>query len=238
MGSLWGLLRDGDTSAFVGGRQRRDEQQAASYLEMGDEGHFHVASNFALNLPLACNTKQRAQAWDLLPDPPLTFGYRDAESMVKPAPRSGSSFNKCLQDCKRLGIIVATPDDKLMKSGAAAARRVERNVSGDVGGHRRGNRVNKEQHQLTYRVTGQVTTEATESPEPPRPRLGCRFGTKCFALGSDSIASTASAPGVGQADTQGRTRIFEASTAKLVSKSKSTWISRGGAASWSSASQR
>jgi len=121
MGSLWGLQRcDGEPTAFLGGRQRGDGQQGASYLEMDDEGHFYVVSNYGVNLALVCNTRQRTQAWGLLPDPPATFGYREAATLVKPALRSGSSFAAWMRECRRLRLVLGAPDGKLVKARGPA----------------------------------------------------------------------------------------------------------------------
>jgi hypothetical protein len=117
MGSLWCLQRKDDTAAFVGGRQRGDGQQSASYLEMDDEGHFRVASDFASNFPLVCNSEKRKRAWALLPEPPMTFGYREAEAMVKSALSSSSSFTTWIRECRRLGLVVDANDGKLVKAG-------------------------------------------------------------------------------------------------------------------------
>jgi AAA domain len=123
MGSLWGLQRDGnDVAAFVGGRQRGDGLQSTSYLEMDEDGHFHVTSNLAVSLPLVLNTQQRQQAWALLPDAPVTFGYREAEARVKPALKSASTFANWMRDCRRIGVIVDAPDGKLMKAAASTAQ--------------------------------------------------------------------------------------------------------------------
>jgi len=105
-GSLWGLQRDGDVTVFLGGRQRGDGQQAAAHLEMDDDGHFHVISDLGVNLGLVCNTPQRTQAWALLPGPPATFGYREAQALVKAALSSGSSFSAWMRECRRLGLVV------------------------------------------------------------------------------------------------------------------------------------
>ncbi|MEO8593483.1 MAG: AAA family ATPase [Candidatus Solibacter sp.] len=122
MGSLWGLQRDAnDVTAFVGGRQRGDGQQSASYLEMDEDGHFALASNLATVLPLVLNTDQRLQAWALLPDAPVTFGYREAETLVQTALRSSSTFSRWMRECRRLGVILEARDSKLMKATGHAA---------------------------------------------------------------------------------------------------------------------
>jgi len=122
MGSLWGLQRDGDTTAFLGGRQRGDGQQAASYLELEDAGHFYVVSDFARNAALATGTEKRARAWALLPDPPATFGYREAQDLVKAALHSSASFTEWMKECRRLGVVLDARDGKLIKAGAVAAQ--------------------------------------------------------------------------------------------------------------------
>jgi hypothetical protein len=128
MGSLWGLHRDGDVTAFVGGRQRGDGKQAASYLEMDDDGHFQVVSDVKLNLSLACNTDQRRRAWTLLPDPPTAFGYREGHKLVETALKSSSSYYAWMDQCRRLGVVVDASDGKLVKaveSTVRAPRRIE-----------------------------------------------------------------------------------------------------------------
>jgi hypothetical protein len=89
---------------------------------MDDDGHFQVVSDVALNLSLACNTDQRRKAWKLLPDPPMAFGYREGHKLVETALKSSSSYYAWMDQCRRLGIVVDTPDGKLIKAGVIAVR--------------------------------------------------------------------------------------------------------------------
>jgi hypothetical protein len=116
-GSLWGLQRrPDDTTVFVGGRQRGDGQQGSCLLEMSDDGRFRVVASARGNLALVCNTPKRGQAWNLLPDPPATFGYREAEELVRPALSSAASFSAWMRECRRLGVVVEAPGGQLMKA--------------------------------------------------------------------------------------------------------------------------
>ncbi len=120
-GSLWGLERpEGvEYSVFVGGRQRSEGHQGHSFIEMDDHGWFRVVPGAEVNLPLVLNTHARREAWKLLPGPPATFGYREGETLVRPAMRSSSTYSHWVGDCKRLGVILAAPDGKLKKAVAA-----------------------------------------------------------------------------------------------------------------------
>ncbi len=122
-GSLWGLERhvELDRSVFVGGRQRGDGHQGGSFIAMNDDGWFYLLDEAQGNAPLVLNTELRRRAWRLLPDPPKTFGYREAEALVKPAMRSGDTFNKWLRDCRRLKVIVDAPGGKLSKAAGVKA---------------------------------------------------------------------------------------------------------------------
>jgi len=117
-GSLWGLERSpqADQSTFVGGRQRGDGNQGASYLSMDADGWFSLIDEAHKSLPLALNTPVRQQAWVLLPNPPATFGYREGEALVKSVMRSSSTYDAWIKHCKRLKVIVDTPDGKLTKA--------------------------------------------------------------------------------------------------------------------------
>jgi hypothetical protein len=121
-GSLWGLERQEqkDRSVFVGGRQRGDGNQEHTFIAMDDNGWFEVLPNQDANLPLVLNTGARKQAWNLLPEPPNTFGYREGESLVQPAMHSSSTYAAWIRQCRRLSVISDSPDKKLVK---AVARR-------------------------------------------------------------------------------------------------------------------
>jgi hypothetical protein len=47
----------------------------------------------------------------------MTFGYREAEAMVKSALSSSSSFTTWIRECRRLGLVVDANDGKLVKAG-------------------------------------------------------------------------------------------------------------------------
>ncbi len=117
-GSLWGLERQPhlDRSAFLGGRQRVEGNQGASFLGMADDGWFYLLDEAQGNAPLVLNTPNRKDAWALLPDPPASFGYNEGEHLVKPAMRSGSTYNAWMRDCRRLKVILDLPDGKLCKA--------------------------------------------------------------------------------------------------------------------------
>jgi hypothetical protein len=83
-GSLWGLQRGTDDSvSFVGGRQRVDGQQRSCYLEMDEHNRYRVTSDAKAHFVLVCKTSQRCQAWQLLPEPPITFRYGEAQKFVE-----------------------------------------------------------------------------------------------------------------------------------------------------------
>jgi hypothetical protein len=117
-GSLWGLERQPnlDRSVFLGGRQRGDGHQGASFLGMTDEDWFYLLDEAIANSKLVLNTGIRRDAWKLLPDPPTTFGYRDGEALVKTVMKSGSTYAKWMRDCRRLKVILDAPDTKLVKA--------------------------------------------------------------------------------------------------------------------------
>jgi hypothetical protein len=114
-GSLWGMQRqDDDIVAFVGGRQRGDGKQRSCYLAMDEDGRYYVTSDAKAHIKLACNTDQRFQAWKLLPEPPQTFRYGEAEKLVESALKK-SAFEEWIKECRRLGLIVPASDGKLIK---------------------------------------------------------------------------------------------------------------------------
>ncbi len=119
-GSLWGLERrdaDGDGySVFVGGRQRGEGHQCVSHLYMDDQDWFQLIPEVQHNLKLVLNTQVREKAWNLLPDPPRTFGYREAEERVRSVMRSTSTFNKWMRECRRLKVVVDAPGGGLCKA--------------------------------------------------------------------------------------------------------------------------
>jgi hypothetical protein len=117
-GSLWGLDRpEGeDYSVFLGGRQRGDGNQQVSMIHMDENRCFHLVPDAQCNLPLVLNTPVRQEAWKRLPDPPRTFGYRQGEEIVKAVMKSPSTYNAWMRECRRLSVIVDTPDGKLSKA--------------------------------------------------------------------------------------------------------------------------
>lgn len=117
-------------SVFLGGRQRADGHQGAARIWMDDDGWLQVVDDYEQNLSLVVNTPARRDAWELLPDPPKTFGYRDAEKAAKPVMRSASTFNHWFRECRRLGVVVEGADGKLMK--ATGKRKVESTEAGEV----------------------------------------------------------------------------------------------------------
>jgi hypothetical protein len=117
-GSLWGLERDRerDYSRFLTGRQRSDGHQQLFYIRQGDDGRFEVLDEAATNLPLVLNTDQRQRAWELLPEPPTSFGYREGRELVQPALRSSDTYAKWIKECRRLHVVLDTEDGKLKKA--------------------------------------------------------------------------------------------------------------------------
>jgi AAA domain-containing protein len=121
-GSLWGLQRrDDDIVAFVGGRQRGDGRQRSCFLEMDENCRYRVTSDAKGHFRLVCTTSQRSRAWALLPEPPDTFRYTEAEKLVEPALKK-TSFEEWLKDCRRVGLIVPAPDGTLVKGEAGLGR--------------------------------------------------------------------------------------------------------------------
>ena len=110
-GSLWGMERQDSLgySTFLGGRQRSEGSHGVSHIRRGDDGWFELINEASANLPLVVNTPVRQKAWRLLPDPPVTFGYREAEGIVKPAMATGT-FAEWIKQCRRLGVIVDAGD--------------------------------------------------------------------------------------------------------------------------------
>ena len=119
---MWGLERDlkGGPSAFLGGRQRVDGNQGASWLEMSEDGWFSLVDEAQTNLGLALNTPTRKAAWLVLPNPPATFGFREGETLVKPVMKSSSTYAEWIRHCRRLKVIVDTADGKLSKAAGVA----------------------------------------------------------------------------------------------------------------------
>ena len=117
-GSLWGLERDLDRghSRFLAGRQRSEGNQQLFYIQQGEDGRFEVLDEAATNLPLVLNTDQRRRAWELLPDPPGSFGYRKGRDLVRQALRSSDTYAKWMRECRRLHVVVDTDDGKLRKA--------------------------------------------------------------------------------------------------------------------------
>ena len=117
-GSLWGLERDlaHDYSRFLAGRQRSEGSQQLFYIRQGDNGRFEVLDEAATNLPLVLNTDQRSRAWELLPEPPGSFGYREGRGLVRPALRSSDTYAKWIRECRRLHVVVDSDDGKLRKA--------------------------------------------------------------------------------------------------------------------------
>ena len=121
-GSLWGLQRqEDDLVKFVGGRQRGDGRQRSCYLQMDEDGRYSVTSDAKVHFKLACNTDQRIRAWRLLPEPPNTFRYTEAEKLVEPALKK-TAAEEWLKECRRVGLILDAPDGKLVKAEAGLGR--------------------------------------------------------------------------------------------------------------------
>jgi hypothetical protein len=110
-GSLWGMERRDELgySVFVGGRQRSEGTHGVSHIRRRDDGWFELIDEAKANLPLVLNTSVRQKAWSLLPEPTITFGYRQGEALVKPAMASGT-YAAWIKDCRRLRVIVETGD--------------------------------------------------------------------------------------------------------------------------------
>lgn len=114
MGSLWGIERDEETgrSYFLGGTQRFTGTQAATQLELNDNGWFEVVSEFDTNLELAVNTEKRRLAWSLLPRGPFT--YMEGVNAAKPALKSQGSFNPWWRELLRLELVLPCADGKYL----------------------------------------------------------------------------------------------------------------------------
>ena len=117
-GSLWGLERreDDDVTVFVGGRQRSEGTDAITYIQRDESGWFKVIDTASANLPNVLNTTGRQQAWAMLPRPGRSFSYTEGEAMVKGAMSSKSTYAEWIRQCKRIKVIVDTPDRKLTKA--------------------------------------------------------------------------------------------------------------------------
>jgi hypothetical protein len=115
-GSLWALERRDEMAVFVGGRQRSEGTDATVYIQRDDEGWFQVLDAAVTNLPNALNTPQRHQAWQLLPKPGMSFGYNEGHAMVKAAMKSTSTYSEWMALCRRLKVIIDTPDGRLVKA--------------------------------------------------------------------------------------------------------------------------
>jgi hypothetical protein len=118
-GSLWGLERsqtEDDQSVFLGGRQRGDGNQGGSHLRLDENGWYSLVDEAQANLPLVLNTPTRQKAWTLLPEPPKTFSFNEGETLVKPAMRSSSTYIEWMKQCRRLKVVLETPDGKLVKA--------------------------------------------------------------------------------------------------------------------------
>jgi hypothetical protein len=114
-GSLWALERRDDMAVFVGGRQRSEGTDSVIYIQRDDEGWFHVLDAAVKNLPNVLNTETRQHAWELLPRPGIPFGYNEGVALVKPAMKSSSTYAEWMVQCRRVRVIIETPDGRLTK---------------------------------------------------------------------------------------------------------------------------
>lgn len=107
-GSLWALERRDDLgyAIFLGGRQRGDGQQSYSVIHKRDDDWFSLLPGAMHSLSLVNHTQVRKDAWELLPNPPQTFGYREGEEMVKSAMTSSSSYHAWMKDLRRHNLVV------------------------------------------------------------------------------------------------------------------------------------
>jgi len=127
-GSLWGLERDGETSVFVGGRQRANGQSQVDYLQVGNDGNFAVVSNHTVNLQALLSTDARRAAWELLPD---TFTYAEAQRLIVPNEmRSTSTFHDFFSQGQRLGLILDGTDGQWQKLNPRDHHRADRGNRG------------------------------------------------------------------------------------------------------------
>jgi hypothetical protein len=107
-GSIWALERRDDVgrALFMGGRQRADGHWGHCLLYLDDSRHFQViADNLEEQLKVVTNTEVRRRAWELLPNHPQLFGYREAEGIVKKVMRSNSTFHAWFEQCRRNKVI-------------------------------------------------------------------------------------------------------------------------------------
>lgn len=180
-GSLWGLERKDEDghSLFLGGRQRGEGSHGISRIRKGDSG-FELVDDFEFNLRLVLNTNTRRAAWEILPSPPATFGYRKGQSLVKPVMASGT-YAAWVKECRRLGVVVqaglelakATSVSRAKKPEAAEAGRKEEGSS-----------------------SGAALRNASEAPEsPPRSEPVSGAGGPGLLQAADSEDSADCDPG-------------------------------------------
>jgi hypothetical protein len=105
-GSLWGIERQKDGSAyFYGGTQRLSGTAQLITVEVDDEGWFRIVNDFDKNLKLTLHTEKRKHAWEALPE---TFTYSEANKATCGILRSKNSFTPFWNELRRVGLIVPT----------------------------------------------------------------------------------------------------------------------------------
>ena len=116
-GSIWAMERRDDLghSLFMGGRQRSAGISGHRLLYKDDDGWLKVLDNAGAQLAVVVNTRQRFEAWRLLPPHPQPFGYREGEGLVKAFMRSASTFHAWIKHCRGVGVIIEV-DGKLCKA--------------------------------------------------------------------------------------------------------------------------
>jgi hypothetical protein len=116
-GSLWALERrdDKNYTVFMGGRQRGSGYYGNAYLYLDENQWYQVLDTLSVQLEGVVNTDARFQAWQLLPDHPQTFGYKEGEGLVKSAMKSRSTYHEWITNCRRVGVVLPM-GEKLMKA--------------------------------------------------------------------------------------------------------------------------
>jgi hypothetical protein len=112
-GSLWGIERnEEDQTTILLGSQRVTGRQSITRAEKNENGWFELLDDKELAFAAAVNTPKRAKAWRLLPKPPATFSYLEAETLFSSQKvLAPSNFNAWFKELRRVGLIAEpTPE--------------------------------------------------------------------------------------------------------------------------------
>lgn len=117
-GSLWGIERDEeDQTTVLLGSQRVTGRQSITRAEKNENDWFELLDDSALAFGAAVNTPKRVQAWSLLPKPPATFSYLDAETLLRSQKvLAPSNFNAWFKELRRVGLIAEPKPEKYNKA--------------------------------------------------------------------------------------------------------------------------